>query len=451
MSVDLPRETALKILYDINENGAYSNISVNKHLEAVELNSLDKAFITDMVYGTIKWKLTIDWLISQYSSIKIKKISPWILNILRLGVYQIIYTDKIPQSAACNESVKLSKKYGHAASSGFVNAVLRSIGRNKQNINYPDCVKDQISYLSIKYSHPEWIVEKWVNRFGREFTEALLDSNNKVPDFTIRTNTLKTTGSQLIEILSNEGIFAAHGKYIENALIIENPASIFKSSAFKDGLFQVQDESSMQVSKVLDPRPGDFIIDVCSAPGGKATHIAELMQNNGTVLARDIHEHKINIINNAAKRLELGIIRAEMFDAAKLDEKYIEKADRVLVDAPCTGLGIIRRKPDIKWSRGDRDAKEIMAVQRKIINTASKYVKPGGILVYSTCTLEPEENEEMVNTFLLENPDFQSVDFSGLLPDGLNKDDAKKGYIQLYPNIDGIDGFFISKLRKVGK
>jgi len=448
MTVDIPREIALKILYDINENLAYSNISINRHLQAFELNSLDKAFITDMVYGTIKWKMTIDWLISQYSSIKLKKISPWILNILRLGVYQLIYTDKIPQSAACNESVKLSKKYGHAASSGYVNAILRNISRNKGNINFPDPEINLVSYLSVKYSHPEWIVKMWVDRYGNEFTEELLDCNNKIPYFSIRINVLKTSSSKLIDILKNEGITTLPGRFVKEALIIENPATIFKSSAFKDGLFQVQDESSMLVSKILDPKPGELIIDVCSAPGGKATHIAELMHNKGTVIARDIHEHKISIINNAAKRLELGIIKAEKFDAAELDENYIEKVDRVLVDAPCTGFGIIRRKPDIKWSRNVQNAKDIRAIQHKILDTASKYVKLGGILVYSTCTLEPEENGDLINSFLLENKDFSLTDFSKCLPCGMIKQEAKNGFMQLFPNVDGIDGFFIAKMRK---
>lgn len=449
MAVDLPREMALKILYDISEKGAYSNISLNKHLESVELRSLDKGFITELVYGTLKWRLTIDWVIEQFSSIKIRKISPWILNILRLGVYQLLYTDKIPESAACNESVNLSKKFGHAASSRYVNGVLRSVARNRDKIKYPEALEDATKFLSVKYSHPEWMVKEWVNRFGEEFTRSLLDSNNGIPDFSIRINTLKTTIEQLKESLANEGVQCEKGKFSEEALIIKNPSSVVRLEAFKNGWFQVQDESSMLVAKILDPKPEELVMDVCSAPGGKSTHMAQLMKNKGTVVSRDIHEHKIKIIKEAASRLGLDIIKAEIFDASELDAGYVDKADRVLVDAPCTGYGIIRRKPDIKWSRNISDRDEIMKLQSRILDASSRYVKPGGILVYSTCTIEPEENEGAVYEFLKRNGNFELVDFTELLPDKLNKPGAKKGFIQLYPNIDGVDGFFISKLMRV--
>ncbi|MCX7711935.1 MAG: 16S rRNA (cytosine(967)-C(5))-methyltransferase RsmB [Clostridia bacterium] len=448
MAVDLPREVALKILFDINEKGAYSNISINKYLEGYELKEIDRAFITELVYGTAKWKLTIDWIISQFSSIKIRKISPWILNILRLGTYQILYTDKVPESAACNESVKLSKKYGHAASSGFVNGVLRGIARNRDKIKYPDRKNDFENYLSVRYSHPLWMVKEWVARFGGEFTESLLESNNSVPEFIVRVNTVKTSKQSLIERLTAEGIEAENGRYVEEAVTFKNPSSIAKMNTFKEGLFQVQDESSMLVGKVLDPKPGEVVLDVCSAPGGKATHIAQLMGNRGKVIARDIHEHKIKIIHEAAARLGLDIVDAELFDATVLDEKWVGKADRVLVDAPCTGLGILRRKPDIKWARNIEDRTEITALQKKILDIASKYVKPGGVLVYSTCTIESEENEEIVKDFLGNNKDFESSDFSDLLPEVLCKPTAAQGMIQFYPNTDKIDGFFISKIKR---
>jgi 16S rRNA (cytosine967-C5)-methyltransferase len=448
MKLDLPRETALKILYDINKSGAYSNITLNKYLEDKELNSLDKAFITELVYGTLKWRLSIDYIIDKFSSIKIKKLSPWILNILRLGVYQLVYMSKIPESAACNECVNLSKRYGHSASSRFVNAVLRNVARSRNKIDYPDKSKDLTAYLSIKYSHPEWMVKNWLSRFGESFTEELLRLNNEPAPLTVRVNALKTTREELSELLKKEGFETEPAKYIDNALTIKNPSSISKMESFVKGFFQVQDESSMLVGRVLDPMPGEFIVDVCSAPGGKTTHIAELMENRGQVIARDIHEHKIKLINDAAKRLGIDIIKAEIFDASELDLELVEKADRVLVDAPCTGLGIIRRKPEIKWTRNPGDLKDIVKIQEKILNTSSKYVKPGGVLVYSTCTIETQENEELVKRFLDSNKEFELEDISRQLPEGLKKNTAKDGYIQLYTNVDGIDGFFISKMRK---
>lgn len=446
MSIDIPRETALKILYDIDKKGAYSNISVNKHLLSAELRDLDRNFITELVYGTVRWKLTIDWIIEQFSRIRLEKLSPWILNIMRLGVYQLIFTDKIPQSAACNESVKLSKKYGHSASSGYVNAVLRNIARNRDKISYPDKTENILKSLSVKYSHPEWMVDEWLKLFGAEFTESLLQKNNETPLLSVRTNTLKTTREELADSLKAAGLEVSNGKYAQEALIIKNTAGITKLEAFQKGWFQVQDESSMLVGKILAPKAGEFIMDVCSAPGGKATHIAQLMMDRGTVVARDVHPHKIKLINEAAKRLSMNCIKTEVFDASEFDERYAMKADKVLVDAPCTGLGIIRRKPDIKWDRNKKDSNEITKLQRKILDVSSEYVKPGGVLIYSTCTIMPEENHDIVREFVGKRRDFQLQDITALLPKGLVKPDSSRGYIQLYPNIDGVDGFFIARI-----
>lgn len=445
MAIDLVRETALKILYDINENNAYSNISVNKHLESGKLREIDRAFVTDLVYGTVKWLLEIDYIISKYSSVKMKKLSPWIINILRLGIYQLLHTDKIPVSAACNTSVDLAKRYGHQASSRFVNAVLRNVAKNIDNLPYPDKA-NAADYFSIVYSHPKWMVEKWISLFGIEFTEALLKSNNEVPDFTIRVNTLKTVRNELIQALHKEGIKTRKWKYVEEAVVLENPSSITRLKAFKNGLFQVQDESSMLASRVLDPKEGELIIDVCSAPGGKATHMAQLMNNKGTIVARDVHPHKLMLIDNAAARLGIDIIKTENFDSSQLDEKMIGKADKVLVDVPCSGLGIIRKKPDIKYSKNLSEIDEIVGLQRKILYNAAQYLKVGGCLVYSTCTIAPEENMDNVLAFLSENNMFQLIGFEKLLPENLKISSSREGYIQLYPNINQTDGFFISKI-----
>ncbi|HHW48183.1 MAG TPA: 16S rRNA (cytosine(967)-C(5))-methyltransferase RsmB [Clostridiaceae bacterium] len=446
--IDAARETALKILYDINEKGAYSNISINRHFAASKLKEIDKAFATELVYGTIRWKLTIDWVIEKFSSVKLSRISPWIMNILRMGVYQTLFVDRVPETAACNESVKLAKKYGHTASSGYVNAILRNIARNKDKIEYPDKNRDVLRFLSIKHSHPEWMVKKWVDLFGIDFTEELLESNNEAPEITVRVNTLKTTRDELAENLKASGYEVENGRYVEQALIIKNPHSLIDMETFKKGYFQVQDESSMLVSRILDPKPGELVMDVCSAPGGKATHIAELMKNEGCVIARDIHEHKIKLINDAANRLGLDIVKTELFDAAIPDERYREKADKVLVDAPCTGLGIIRRKPDIKWERTEADITGIVRLQKKILRAASTYVKPGGALVYSTCTINPEENEEVIKDFVSSDSSFSLADVARYLPQSLRKADAVKGYIQLFPNVDKVDGFFIAKFIK---
>ncbi|HEX2925957.1 MAG TPA: 16S rRNA (cytosine(967)-C(5))-methyltransferase RsmB [Ruminiclostridium sp.] len=445
MAIDLARETALKILYDITENEAYSNISVNKHLDNDKLREIDRAFATELVYGTVKWLLQIDYIIGKYSSVKLKKLSPWIKNILRLGVYQLIHTDRIPVSASCNTAVDLAKRYGHQASSRFVNAVLRNIAKNKDIIPYPD-KKNITGYLSILYSHPVWMVEKWIGLFGAEFTEGLLKSNNQVPDFTVRTNTLKTDRHTLIDMLHKEEIEAENGRYIEEAVVLKSPSSISRLEAFKNGYFQVQDESSMLAAKILGPQEGDTVIDVCSAPGGKATHMAQLMKNKGTVIARDIYPHKLKLIEQSSSRLGINIIKTELFDACKLDQSMIGQADRVLIDAPCSGLGIIRKKPDIKYSRTEDELREIVRLQREILKNASKYLKPGGSMIYSTCTIQPEENMGIVSAFLAENEGFRLTGFEELMPEALDISSSKDGYIQLYPNINQTDGFFISKI-----
>jgi 16S rRNA (cytosine967-C5)-methyltransferase len=355
----------------------------------------------------------------------------------------------VPDSASCNESVNLSKKYGHQASSRFVNGVLRSLSRNKESIKYPDSEKDTVRYLSVRYSHPEWLVKEWLPRFGREFTETLLESNNKVPELSVRVNTIKTTKDQLVEQLKSSGLEIQPGLYSDEALIIKGASNIAGLEAFKNGMLQVQGESSMLSGRILDPKPGELVIDVCSAPGGKATHLAQLMKNKGTVIARDVHEHKIKLIEEAAQRLGANIVQAEMYDATRLDDNYTGKADRVLADVPCTGFGIISKKPDIKWSRAEGDKKEILSLQKKILDISSGYVKPGGTLLYSTCTIEDDENTGMVKNFLENHKEFVVDDISGLLPARLNKPDNEKGMLQLYPNIDGIDGFFIAKMRRL--
>ncbi|HHV96081.1 MAG TPA: 16S rRNA (cytosine(967)-C(5))-methyltransferase RsmB [Clostridiaceae bacterium] len=452
--VDLPRETALKILYDINEKGAYSNITINKYLEKSQFREIDKNFITGLVYGTIKWQKSIDYVITQFSKIPMKKLSPWILSILRLGIYQILYTDKIPVSAACNESVKLAQKYGHKASSGYVNGILRNISRNKDNIVYPDKNKNLVEYLAIKYSFQEWMVKRWLDIYGEVFTENILKNSNENPDFCISVNTLKISTEAFQKKLKEKGIESYRSKYIDNSLIISNPSGITDSELFRDGYFHVQDQASMLVSRVLDPKPGELVIDVCSAPGGKTANIVQLMGNQGAVIARDIHPHKVKLVSDTANRLGLKIVKTELHDATITDPSYIRKVDRVLVDAPCTGLGIIRRKPDIKWSRTEKDAEELSELQLKILTASSKYVKENGVLVYSTCTIEPLENIEVVNKFLTLDNNFKLEGFENLLPESiLNeiptiKETAGKGYVQLYPNTNGLDGFFIAKMRR---
>lgn len=449
IQLDKAREASLKILYNVYSKGAYSNIALNKHFKGTDLSVQDRAFATELVYGVIKWQLTLDYIIERFSNIKLKRISPWILNILRLGVYQLIYTDKVPISAACNESVNLSKRYGHKSSSGYVNAVLRNVAANRNNIEYPDPDKDYILYLSVKYSHPIWLVRYWSSLYGKSFTEEMLKSNNSIPELTIRVNSLKISNDELASELKQEGLKTSKGKYMDDALILNGTVSIADLEAYKKGYFVVQDESSMLAVKVLDPKPGEVIADPCSAPGGKSTYIAQLTFDAANVIARDIHPHKIKLVNDIAGLLGLNSIHAEVFDSVNIDERLIDKADRVIVDAPCSGLGIIRRKADIKWTRKPEDIKALNELQYKILDNSARYVKRGGVLLYSTCTIFEDENQGIVEKFLHMHPEFKVDDITDLLPKSLNSAITKQGYVQLFPHIHNIDGFFIARLKKL--
>ncbi len=446
MSSTNPRRVAINILVDIEEDRAFSNIAINKYLKKNEVSSLDRRFISQLVYGVLENKLYLDYIIQNFSKTKLHKIETEILNILRLGLYQIIFLEKVPNSAAVNESVKIAKKMNYRLS-GFVNGILRNYVRNQNKVKLPSYDKNPNQHLSIKYSHPEWLVSKWVNDYGIDFTKELLKANNSSPHLTIRVNTLKTTREALIEELNSEDVVCRKGDFANEAIVIESMKSrLDHLKAFNKGLFQVQDESSMLVSQVLNPMEGEFVIDVCSAPGGKSTHIAELMKNKGRILSRDIHDHKLDIIRENSNRLGTSIIETERFDATTLDERLLGKADKVLVDAPCSGLGIIRRKPEIRYFKESKDITELSKLQLQILNVSSKYVKVGGAIVYSTCTIQDEENANVVKKFLDQNDKFTLIDINKSLPEEIRSNES---FLQLYPHTSKTDGFFICKIKRV--
>ncbi len=418
------RECALKILYEVEKNGAYSDKALKKALPFAELSPQDRAFTTELVYGVIKNKSRIDFIIQTYSSQKLKKLSIWILNAIRIGVYQMIFLDKIPHSAAVNESVTLAKRYGHKASSGFVNGVLRSVSRTG-DVEYP---KGQDG-LCIYYSHPAWLVDLICTQYGDAHAKEILIANNINPPVTVRVNTLKTTADGLCKALSEKGVIVTKTS-IENIIEIAKFGDISTLDEFKNGLFTVQDAGAYLSARAISPQKNELIIDVCAAPGGKATQMAEMSEDKASILAFDIHPHKIELIQKNAKRLGITSINAQISDATILNNAYIEKADKVLADVPCSGLGIIRKKPDIKWTKTPDDILEIMKMQKKIIEISAKYLKPNGILVYSTCTINKDENEGITKEFIKNNP-FEILEETTLLPSENN-----------------CDGFYICKMRK---
>ena len=437
------RELAFKTLYDIERNKNYSNISINKNFKNVNISDQEKGLATELIYGIIENKYYLNYIIDKLSKIKSKKMSTYVKISLWLGIYQILFLDSIKDHAAVNESVNLIKKYDKK-SSGFVNAILRNVLRQKDSImEIKDKeIKDE---LSIKYSYNPWIVEKWIKDFGQEFTEDLLDANAEKPNLYIRTNTLKISRDELIGKLAKEGIKCTKVNGIDEAIMVQNLKNIEGNELFKLGYFTIQDISSMLVGKIANPEKDSKVLDICSAPGGKTTHVATIMENTGQVIARDVFDHKLKLIKSTVNRLGLTNVSVENRDALKLDDNSIDKFDYVLADVPCSGLGIIRRKPEIKF----KEASELSGlpdIQSKILNNASKYVKENGTLIYSTCTIHDEENIDVVEQFLKENKNFELVPIENI---NIDLDNQEKGYIKIYPNIHGMDGFFIAKLKRI--
>lgn len=442
--MDYPRKLALEALYKIDNEEAYSNIVLdellNKNRNA--LSNKDINFISELLYGVTTWRLTLDTIIQKYSKIKIKKISPWVINILRMGAYQIVFLDKVPKSAAVNESVNLCKKYG-VKSVGFVNAILRKIEK-KDYLELFE-IKDEIEKISKTNSMPQWIVKELAKEFDTEKVNEICKNSNLKPKITIRVNNLKTTKSELIKKLQSKKIEVEEG-ILEDFLYLKNVKNITKLEEYKQGLFTMQDESAGLTALVLNPKEGENILDCCSAPGGKTTYIAEIMNNNGNIIAWDLHKKRIEKVKENSKRLGINIIKTEVNDATVLKEEYIEKFDKILIDAPCLGLGVIKRKPDIKWQRKFEDIIEISKIQEKILNICSKYLKKGGILVYSTCSIIQAENDIIIQNFINDSI-FDLEEINNINISKIENKIERKGVKKLYPN-EKMDGFFIAKLIK---
>jgi 16S rRNA (cytosine967-C5)-methyltransferase len=437
------RETALHIVNDIEIQGAYANIALAKILIAHKLNDQDRRFVTELVYGTVKTKVTIDYFLAKFISRGLKSLSPVILNILRIGVYQLMFLTKVPASAACNQSVELAKKYGHAGTVKFVNGVLRNIARSPEKLTYPDKQSQPVEFLSLVYFHPQWMIKRWLERFGYDETEQLCQANNEIPPLSLRTNTLKIDRLALLEILEQEGVTCESVNNVPEGILCSKHPSLGSLTSLKDGLFQVQDISSMLVAHVLGAKPGEYVIDACGAPGGKSTHIAALMNNQGRVLSVDLYDHKLALIRQNAERLGITIIETLALDATELASANVGLADRVLVDAPCSGLGVLRRKPDARWRKNAALLTELPILQGTILESAAQCLKPEGTLVYSTCTTEPEENEQVVQRFLQQNSQFVLEETGLFLPCPVHE-----ALVQYLPHRDHQDGFFIARMRR---
>lgn len=472
--VDKTREVALKTLYRINTEDAYSNIALDEMLNKNRniLNERDIGLISEIVYGVCTWRLTLDEIIKKYSNIRLKKISQWILNILRMGVYQIVFLDRIPKSAAVNESVNLAKRYGHKSSSNFVNAILRKVDKSDYEEFFE--IENDIERISKTNSMPIWIIEELLKQRNSENKqkdisdkqrtienrqkniedkernfkeiETVCKNSNIKPKISIRVNKLKIDKNELKNKLKEENINVKDG-LIDDFLIIDQTKDIENLDLFKKGFFTIQDEAAGLVPLVLNPKAKEHILDACSAPGGKTTYIAELMKNEGKIEALDLYEHRVNLVQETAKRLGISIINTNVKDATKLQEEYLMEFDKILLDVPCLGLGVLKRKPDIKWKRNKEQIQDIKKIQQEILQNCSKYLKNSGELVYSTCSILKEENEDIINNFLQNNPDFQLEKLDLNKYKYFEKFLKNEKFLQVYQN-DFTDGFFICKIKK---
>ncbi len=429
------REIAFTALNKIEKEGAYSNITLDSLLSKTNADTRDRSFVSGLFYGVTERKLTLDYQISLYLAKPINKLKPEVLTLLRMGAYQILFMDKVPSSAAVNESVKIAKKHGLTFASGFINAVLRKIDRN--GLKLPEN-ENSSEYLSVKYSCPEWLINKWIKEYGKEDTVGILNSSLGAGNNYIKINSILTDECSLMEILETEGI-KAEKTDIDGCLKIDFCGkSVEGLISFKKGLFHVQDAACQLCVKALRAKPGDRIFDLCAAPGGKSYSIAENMNNEGEVLSFDIHDHRVELIKNGAKRLGLSCVKATKGDATVFNEK-LGQADAVLCDVPCSGFGIIGKKPEIKYKDPD-ETKSLPQIQSAILSNGSKYVKKGGRLVYSTCTLSHSENLKVCKRFIEQNNNFKVVK---------PLDDYCDDFITLMPHKDSTDGFFIACFERI--
>lgn len=436
------REIALAVIMEITSSGNFSHKVISRTLNSYQhLEKQERALISRLCEGTIERLLTLDYIINCYSSTKVNKMKPLIRNLLRMSVYQLKYMDSIPESAVCNEAVKIAKKRGFQNLSGFVNGILRNIIRNPEKATLPE--KD----LSIHYSVPSWLVEELLEQYDEATVKGILAAALNIKETTIRCNLNKTSVTDLIKMLEDENIKVRQGNYLPFALKISNYNYLNQLDSFQKGLFNVQDESSMLVGVVAGVKQNDYVIDVCAAPGGKSLHIASLLDGTGHVSSRDVSEYKLTLIEDNVKRLGLNNISVQLKDALILEEADIEKADLVIADLPCSGLGVISKKPDIKYNMTKEKLDSLAILQRDILKVVSQYVKPGGTLIYSTCTINKKENINNVLWFINES-NFTLESLDDYLPDNLKDDSTKKGYLQLLPGIHDSDGFFIARLKK---
>lgn len=434
------REIVLDILTEVLERGSFVHLVLNQALQKYQyLDKPDRAFITRVTEGTLEYLLQIDHIINRYSKTKTEKMKPLIRNLLRMSVYQILYMDRVPDSAACNEAVKLAVKRHFSGLKGFVNGVLRTVSREKDSLVFDT--------PSLAYSIPQWMYDMWEKEYGREKAGAIAASFLRDGPTWVRCNLSRASRKEILESLASQGVAVTGLSWLESMISISGYDYLESLESFRNGWIQVQDVTSALVSELADPKEGDYIIDVCAAPGGKSLHLADKLKGTGMVEARDLSEQKVAMIEENMARFGASNIKAVVWDALVTDEDVREKADIVIADLPCSGLGIIGKKPDIKYNMTMEKMAELASLQREILAASWEYVKPGGTLVYSTCTIDTKENEENARWLLSRFP-LEPVDLTNRVGNAFDEPSLKEGMIQFLPGIHPFDGFFISVFRR---
>jgi 16S rRNA (cytosine967-C5)-methyltransferase len=444
--VDPSREQALKILRRTEKALSFPKLLFEYSEEKTASSEREKAFAYQLVMGTLRWRGTIDWALKGLCDTPLDDLTSWIRNILRMGLYQIVFLDRVPKSAAVDESVKLAKKYGHAGTAGLVNAVLRNAKKEGLLRSIQSLDENRVPDIAAKYSHPEWMVEVLQKDWGRETAVEIMKHNNAIPPLTARVNTLRTTRETLLRELKEEGIRAEPLPHTDEAIQFLSVSDPWTLQAHRRGLFYIQDASSMLAAHCLAAEPGQKVLDVCAGPGGKATHVAALMHNAGKIYALDVHEHRLALIEQNARRLGVSIIETQKQDStAGLVPRY-GGMDRVMADVPCSGLGVVRRRIDLKWRLRPGQVDELARLQSEILKSAAECVRPGGILLYCTCTVTHKENAEVVEGFLSRHREFRA---NSEWPKAVERHAGNGAFVQIKPSDGDMDGFFIARLERL--
>lgn len=420
-------------------------MALRQVLRESRLERRERAFVTECVYGVMRWQGKIDWLLSQACRRPLESLTPWIRNALRLGLYQCLWMERVPHWAAVHETVTLARRFGHAGAARFVNGVLRTVLRQHMVYELPDAQRSPVTHLAVAFSHPDWLVERWLQRYGWERTQALCAANNSPAGITLRTNTLRSTPQELAQRLRQEGVLQVRPALLRpEGLVIQGVDRLDALQSYHEGLFQVQDSGAMLVAPVCRPRPGQRWLDVCAAPGGKTTHLAQLMSDTGSVLACDLQAGRLRLLRQNLRRLGVMCVDTRVADAtAPLPEHGL--FDGILIDAPCSGFGVLRRHPDIKWRKTAGNLQELQAIQLQLLHAQHARLTAEGALVYSVCSNEPEETHAVVQRFLLDHPHMRLDPIDHELPEGLAPSAQSPGTLDLTPEQWATEGVFIAR------